>query len=477
MTEAAEEHKRRAERARRVGLFRYELIQGLMDPALSTRQRGRRARELAAAEHAGPFGEKVGVWRNTIDRWARWHQAGGFDALVPRPAVVHPRTPDEVLELAAALKRENPERTAAQVRRILRATSGWAPSDRTLQRHFERLELRGQAPASPGGVQVFGRFEASAPNELWTGDALHGPVITGRKAYLFCFIDDHSRAVMAARFGFSEDTVRLAAALRPALAARGVPERIYVDNGSAFVDAWLLRACASLGIRLVHSAPGRPQGRGKIERFFRTVREQFLVELDERAAASVTGLAELNRLLAAWIDTQYHVTVHSETRAEPLARWQAGLPSPLPLPSPDQLAEAFLWSERRKVTKTATVSLHGNTYQVDPALAGRYVELAFDPFDLTRIDVRHDRKPAGTATPFTIGRHSHPRARPEYAGPGPAEPTGIDYLRILDDTRGRQLQGQVNYAALLDADPADGQIPGQLDLTRLPGALPEGSTR
>ena len=202
-----------------------------------------------------------------------------------------------------------------------------------------------------------------------------------------------------------------------------------------------------------------------------TVREQFLVELDERAAASVTGLAELNRLLAAWIDTQYHVTAHSETGAEPMARWQAGLPSPLPLPAPAQLAEAFLWSERRKVTKTATVSLHGNTYQVDPALAGRYVELAFDPFDLTRIDVRHDKQPAGTATPFTIGRHAHPKARPEHPGPGPAEPTGIDYLRILDDTRGRQLQGQVNYAALLDADPAAGQIPGQLDLTRLPGAL------
>ena len=471
MTEADKEQRRRAERARRVGLFRYELIQDLMDPALSTRQRGRRARELAAAEHAGPFGETVCVSRNTIDRWARRYRAGGFDALVPQPAVVHPRTPAEVLDLAAALKRENPERTAAQVRRILRATSGWAPSERTLQRHFERLELRGQAPASPGGVQVFGRFEASAPNELWTGDALHGPVITGRKAYLFCFIDDHSRAVMAARFGFSEDTVRLAAALRPALAARGVPERIYVDNGSAFVDAWLLRACASLGIRLVHSAPGRPQGRGKIERFFRTVREQFLVELGERAAASVTGLAELNRLLAAWIDTCYHVTVHSETCAEPLARWQAGLPSPLPLPSPAQLAEAFLWSERRKVTKTATVSLHGNTYQVDPALAGCYVELAFDPFDLTRIDVRHDKKPAGTATPFTIGRHAHPKARPEHPGPGRAEPTGIDYLRILDDTRGRQLQEQVNYAALLDADPADGQIPGQLDLTQLPGTL------
>ena len=177
----------------------------------------------------------------------------------------------------------------------------------------------------------------------------------------------------------------------------------------------------------------------------------------------------MNRLLAAWIDTSYHTTIHSETGQPPLARWHAGLPDPLRLPTPAQLAEAFLWSERRKVTKTATVSLHGNTYQVDPALAGRYVELAFDPFDLTRIDVRHDKQPAGTATPFTIGRHSHPRARPETPGPSHAEPTGIDYLRLLDDTRGRQLQDQVNYAALLQATPGTGQ-PG---LTQLPSATAE----
>jgi putative transposase len=88
---------------------------------------------------------------------------------------------------------------------------------------------------------VFGRFEAARPNEIWTGDALHAIRLDGRKTYLFCFIDDHSRAVMAARFGFAEDAIRLAAALRPALASRGVPEHVYVDNGSAFVDAW--RAC------------------------------------------------------------------------------------------------------------------------------------------------------------------------------------------------------------------------------------------
>ena len=193
----------------------------------------------------------------SINRWKRDYLAGGFEALVPAPRQASPRTPGEVLELAAALKRENPERTAAQVQRILRAQSGWAPSDRTLQRLFERLELN-RPPADPGQQQVFGRFEAARPNELWTGDALHGPVVAGRKAYLFCFIDDHSRAVMGARWAFHEDVVRLAAALRPALAVRGVPEGSTSTTARAFVDAWLLRACAVLGIKLVHSRPGKP---------------------------------------------------------------------------------------------------------------------------------------------------------------------------------------------------------------------------
>ena len=284
MTQIDDDTRRRAERARRVGLFRYELIQEVIDPALSTRARGRLVRALAEREHTGPFGAPVRVSRHTIDRWARDWRSGGFEALVPRPARVTPRTPAEVLELATALKRENPARTAAQVARILRAQSGWAPSERTLQRHFERLALQHGLAADDGRAgaaapAVFGRFEADRCNELWVGDALHGPHLGGRKTYLFAFLDDRSRAVMAARFGFHEDTVRLAVALRPALAARGVPGSIYVDNGSSFVDSWLLRACASLGIKLVHSTPGRPQGRGKIERFFRSVREQFLVEL------------------------------------------------------------------------------------------------------------------------------------------------------------------------------------------------------
>ena len=463
MTQIDDDARRRAERARRIGLFRYELIQEVIDPALSTRRRGALVRGLAEREHTDPFGASVRISRPTIDRWVRAWRAGGFEALVPPPARVSARTPAEVLAVAAALKRENPARTAAQVMRVLRAQSGWSPSERTLQRHFVALALRAGLGGDDGrggaaAPAVFGRFEADRCNELWVGDALHGPLLAGRKTYLFAFLDDRSRAVMAARFGYHEDTVRLAAALRPALAARGVPEYVYVDNGSAFVDSWLLRACASLGIKLVHSTPHRPQGRGKIERFFRTVRDQFLVELTEDRLARISDLPELNRLYTAWVETVYHSGIHSETGAPPLRRWTEGVPDPLPRPSPTQLREAFLWSEYRTVTKTATVSLHANTYQVDELLVGRKVELVFDPFNLTEIEVRYGGRSFGAAVGFSIGRHAHPKARPEQLTAAPA-PTGIDYLQLIDTTHTRQLQRRINYAALLtDTDP--GTDPG-----------------
>jgi putative transposase len=456
-----EEMRTRAERARQVGLFRYGVVQDALDPALSAKQRGVLVREIAARSHAGPGGEPVQIARGTVDRWIRLWRIGGFEALVPNAMRVQARTPAEVLELAAGLKRENPGRTAVQVARVLRAHSGWAPSERTLQRHFVRLGLDQLGQARP--KEVFGRFEASRPNELWVGDALHGPLVAGRKTILFAFLDDHSRAVMAARFGFAEDTVRLAVALRPALASRGVPEGVYLDNGSPFVDSWLMRACAVLGIKLVHSRPGRPEGRGKIERYFRTVRGQFLVEtghLAERPAdQAAQALAELNRQFTAWVETEYHPRRHSETGQGPLARWQEGWPKDQGprLPHPDLLREAFLWSEWRTVSKTATVRLQSNSYQVEPALAGRKVELVFDPFDLEKIEVRHGTRSFGAATPFEIRRHSHPKARPELPPEQPAAATGVNYLALLDAARDEQLADRINYQALLDDSDSDSE--------------------
>lgn len=447
MTDNDTEKAARLERARQIGLFRYMLIREAADPALSGRQRGALVCALAAKPHTDPAGRTVHITRWTLDRWILKYREGGFDALVSLPRQSAPRTPQEVLDLATALKKENPSRTAAQVRRILRAQLGWAPGESTIQRLFRRegLTALATAPVQPG---VFGRFEADRPNEIWTGDALHGLRIGGRKTYLFAFLDDHSRAIVGHRWGFAEDAVRLAAALRPTLAARGVPEHVYVDNGSAFVDSWLLRACAKLGIKLVHSAPGRPQGRGKIERFFRTVTEQFVVEIasgDGEPGRQIGDLAEMNRLFTAWVETDYHRRTHSETGNAPLPRWLDG--GPFPVPAPADLAEAFRWSEHRTVSKTGLVSLHGNRYQVDPGLVGRKVELVFDPFDLTFLQVRIDGADRGTALPFQIHRHAHPKSKPEVPAEPPTPTTGIDYLALVDEQHTTEIAAKVNYAA------------------------------
>ena len=183
------------------------------------------------------------------------------------------------------------------------------------------------------------------------------------------------------------------------------------------------------------------------------MRDQFLVEIGD--GGRIGDLAEMNRLFQAWTETAYHQAVHSETGEEPIARWARATPAERAAPDPARLREAFLWSERRKATKTALVSLHGNSYQVDAWLAGRYVELVFDPFDLASVEVRAGGKPAGTAVPFTVGRHRHPKTRtPDGQGRHEPAPTGINYLAALGDAHDAGLKEQVSYRSLIDGGQA-----------------------
>ena len=364
------------------------------------------------------------VSEQTIRRWARAWRAGGFEALVPAPARVTPRTPAEVLALAVALKRENPARTAVQVTRILRAQTGWAPSDRTLQRHF--------APAwsSAGSWKAARRYSAgSRPSRCNEIVDRRRPARPGDRR-------PQNVSVRVPRRPFPGGDgrpVRLQRGHRPprrrAAPGTGLPRCPRIGLRGQRSRRSSIRGCCGRARAWASGSstprPARPQGRGKIERFFRTVRDQFLVEITEAAPPSaITGLAELNRLFTAWVETVYHRRVHSETGAPPLRRWQARRATRCRCPTPAQLAEAFLWCEFRTVTKTATVSLHGNTYQVDELLAGRKVELVFDPFDLDDIEVRYGgrasaRRPRSpsAATPTPKPAPSSPRrSRPRRPG-------------------------------------------------------------
>jgi putative transposase len=425
------------DRAQEIGLFRWKIIGEATDVSLSARERGRLVRALAEREHLHPNGRWVRVGRNTLDRWIRAYREGGFDALVPAPRRRTKGTPER-LELAEALRREQPARTAAQIHRIILEAEGAAPSATTIQRHFKAVGLPWK---SSGVARALGRFEAEAPNELWTGDALHGPIVDGHRTFLFCFLDDHSRLLVGYRWAARENVLNASAALRAGIAARGVPKAVYVDNGSPFVSGQLLRACAVLGIRLIHSTPGRPEGRGKIERVFRTVRDQVLVELEDRSPAS---LEDLNRIFQSWAEQVYHRRVHSETEQTPLERFLAAGVSPRP--SEAALREAFRWSERRTVSKTGTVGMHGNTYEIDPELAGRQVDLVFDPLELTEVQVRLDGRDRGLAVPRVIKRHVHPRAQPP--AETPVVPTGIDYLGLIQKRRDQELRQRIDYRNL-----------------------------
>ena len=232
MASAPKKKSSRADRAREIALYRYALIRPLADPALSASERGKLVRQLASQVHLGPFGEPVTVSRATLDRWIRAWRSAGFDALIPAEAQVQPRTDPGVLELAARLKAGASARTAAHIARIIAAEQGWAPSARTLQRHFARLELGTRPDGNP--PKAFGRFEAAECDELWVSDGLHGPIIDGRRAVLFALLDDHSRYVVGHRWGHGEDTLGMQAALHDAVKTHGCPQRLYCDNGSAY---------------------------------------------------------------------------------------------------------------------------------------------------------------------------------------------------------------------------------------------------
>jgi putative transposase len=464
MTAADREAAARRARAQEIALWRWTLVEPAMDPALTARQRGQVVRDLASREHEGPDGRKlVSVSRRTLDRWVIARRDGGFEALAPCARQCAPRADGEVVDLAVGLKMENPQRTAAQVRRVLAARLGWAqaPSERAIQRWLAARELNTRPDGKP--PQAFGRFEAGAVNEIWTADLMNGPAVGGRDCHLSVIIDDRSRFLVAARFVRRPDAVRFAGVFRAAIASCGLPSVLYCDNGSCYADKSLQRTCAVLGVKLTHSQPGRPQGRGKVERVIETIQQQFMVEVagDERHPARhpVSSLDELNRLLEAWVRTVYHARAHSETGETPRARWDAA--GPQFIPDRGRLRHAFAWSEVRLVRKTATVSLEGNDYSVDPFLVGRKVELVFDPFDMTEIDVYWQGRKAGRAVPQVIGRHSHPKAPPD-EDPAPAALTGIDYLSIVGDSDDAGVSGgQLRLSALDDGqDPPGGNGEG-----------------
>jgi len=442
-----------SDRAEALALWRYHLIAEALNPRLSGRERGQLVRRLAG-DHQDPGGEIRGVSRNTLDRWIRRYRAEGLAGLRDRPRSDHgsARVSPALLDEAIRLRLEVPARSAAHISEIVRARHGVGIAERTLAEQFRRRGLTRGELLRDG--RTFGRYEADAPDERWIGDVLVGPFVPHPRApgsvrsRLFLLVDDHSRLLVHGRWTGAETLRAGQEVLHAAILRRGLPESLYVDNGSAYVGAELARSCAILGIRLIHSRPYAPEGRGKQERLNRVIRERFLLEATQVGIAS---LDELNDRFAAWVERYLNVRVHSETGESPLARYAKRQPRPA---DPELLRAAFLWSTHRRVSRTAEVSFEGNAYEVDAALAGRTVELRYRPEDLFAIEVWHGGHQVGWAEPRRIARHVHRQAPPPPVVP-PA-PTGIDYLgQVLADHEAL-VAGPIAYRAVRGA-PLEGE--------------------
>jgi putative transposase len=439
--------------AEATALFRYRVIAEALSERLTPAERGLLVRGLAARAHEMPDGSRKEFSRATLDRWVRAYRESGLPGLRPqaRSDQGAVRKRPELLEEACRLRREAPARSAEQIARILLARHGVRVAPRTISGHLRRRGLdRARLAGQP---RVFGRFEAEAPNQIWIGDVLHGPLVPhppakgSRQSYLFMLLDDHSRLVLHGRWVTQENTRSGQEVLRQAILAHGLPEILHVDNGSPYANAALERTCGVLGIDLVHSRPGRPQGRGKVERAFRFVRDAFLSEITLRPIAS---FQELNDKFNAWVQHECNTRVHEATGQTPIARF-ATLSNPR-RPDLELLYEAFRWSQVRTVTRTAHVSLAGVKYSVDPALCGQRVELHFDPLDLSRIDVWFQGRRFGVAVPFVLGRHVQRQVAPPPPEPAP-EPSGLDYLSIVEQQHLRDSIGRIPYRDLDQEEP------------------------
>ncbi len=424
--------------AEEVSLFRFSVISSAINPKLGKAERGLIVRTLAEAAHVGPDGQERRISRSTLDHWIAAYRSQGLGGLRPRPRADagRVRRHRDWMNEAAALRRELPSRSAAQIVDIIGRAHGVWLAERSVRAHLHRIGLHRAALAGQAS-RAYGRFEASRTNEIWIGDVLVGPFVPhprvagSKRAKLFLLLDDHSRLIIYGRWMEEENTRSGQDVLKAAILRRGIPENLYLDNGAPFRSAQLERTCAVLGIHLVHSRPYAPQGRGKQERANRYIRERFLAEAMARGIAS---FSELNDAFLAWFETVANHRIHAETNMAPIIRFTQGLAQAAkPKPRPEDLREAFRWSVTRRVTKVATVDLLSNRFSVDPSLVGKWVECRFDPEDLTHIGIYYEGTQVGTADPFIIGRHVHPSV-PQAPAPVPGPGPGIDYLSLVQAT-------------------------------------------
>jgi len=386
--------------------FRYSIIAELLNPYLSREQRRKLIREKAKREYEIPYSSKRSISEECIKKWYRKFRDHGKEGLTPKTRcdigvsrILHTEESAALLEYLE----DNPQLTAkaayqrlkeqkviirelskSSLSRLVRAAG--LEKEQRLQKKDDRQQLK---------------FAFRYPLECVQADMMHAIPVPDekgklRQTYLLIIIDDATRMVVYGNFSFRESSIEFEYGIKHVLLSRGRIGRIFCDNGAAFVSGQTIRILQILGIPLIHSRVGYAASRGKVERFFRTLRDQFLRPLDKH---SIRSLADLNARFHTWLETEYHRSVHRGLEKKtPLEVWLEKAHTIIHIDPTVDLDEIFKHEITRRVYGDCTFTLDGILYEVVSVLKGKNVKVRFDPFlPARKLQIIYEKKSYGEA--------------------------------------------------------------------------------
>jgi transposase InsO family protein len=356
----------------------------------------------------GEKGVRKFSW-GTIESWLYTYRKGGLNALKDKERKDHGSYRSLSEGVRQAVDRTlskypnlNNKHVIRQVKKEQVPQDLTIPSDSTLYRY-----LRFVRPKTASPTKERRSFEAPHSGYLWQTDIMYGPKIQrkgvdGRyrktNTYLIAILDDHSRLLCHAQFYFQQNLSAYVDTLKTACNKRGLPERLYTDNGKVFLSPQTKRIAAELGIIVLHTGVRDCQAKGKIERLFKTIRDDFLNPIMQLNPPK--SLDELNRLLWRWIEQDYNSKNHSAIATSPILRYLQTAHKLKLLPSNQEQDQLFYFEEQRIVKKDGTFSLKGELFETDWTLAGKKINLRYQPDNLDRVHVYFQKTSYGVANPL-----------------------------------------------------------------------------
>lgn len=405
-------------RTQAIALFRYQVIAPLLS---LPPERGRLRKEMQAlAEKTWevPGSERSRIGYGTIEEWYYRYRNGGLPAITParRGDAAHSRaiSPEAALAIEELLT-AHPRLTGPNLLKELTARGLRTPDGFSLSSFYRHKKAQGLDRLTEPARRDLRAYEFDFAGDCWQSDILFGPTLATpdgrrRKTYLYAVLDDATRLIPHAQFYFDQHLACLKDTLQQAVLKRGLPKRLYVDNGMVFRSKNLLQAAAQLGFALLYTRPYKPQGRAKLERWFLTVRKAFLGRLE---ADLVTDLAHLNRLLWAWIEGEYHTTLHKGIGETPLDRWLRLAEHVRPAPADLDLERVFLSRVQRRVKRDGTFTIDGKSFEAGVRFVGDKIDVRYHPFDLRRVLISRDGVAEAAVYPLDREANRHARRDPE----------------------------------------------------------------